>query len=101
MNLWQHFAKILFNVFKKEIPHLIRFKPNDNNQIIIKKENVRWCLSDWFYKGSGWKMDGKVVKLAFDILEKREQKHTEEEEKKRFTDWMDVITEKLGQLMQK
>lgn len=100
MNLWQHFAKILFHVFKKEVPHLIRVKPNDNNQIIIEREKAENEIMR-SYKGSGLKMDGKVVKLASDILEKRQQKVTEDKEKKRLIEWMDVISEKLGQLMQK
>lgn len=100
-NLWKHFAQILFYVFRKEIPHSIRVKPNENNKIIIEKDDISGFLTGCFYKGSGSKIDGKAVKLALKVLERRQQEEIEENEKKHLTDWMNVITEKLNQLMQK
>lgn len=95
--------RFLFLVFRKEIPHSIRVKPNDKNKIIIEKEcaeneTMQWFPSKFFYKSSGSKMDGNVIKLALKILEMREHEKTEEKEKKRLIDWMDdVMTEKLDE----
>lgn len=106
MDFWKIVPWMLSQVFRKKNPHLIGVKPNDNNQIIIKNDDVENETSQWiffkcFYKVSGSKMDKEVVKLAFEILEMREKKKIEEKEKRRLFDWMDIMTEKLDQLMQK
>lgn len=107
-NLWKALEKVLFVVFKKPIPLKIGVKTNNYNEIVMnegKDDNEDFfCFpSSWFYKGSGSKMDGNTVKLAFDILEKREQKkeeekEAEEKEKKRLTDSTNAFKGNLAEL---
>lgn len=112
----KYFARTRLGVFKKSIPsYLFRVKPNDQNQIYveaqesndksksntIEDETIGCFISRCFYRGSCSRMEKKIIKLAFNILEKRKQEKFEELEKEHLIHRIHCIENSLNCITQK
>lgn len=109
-------ARSRLGVFTKSIPsYLIRVKPNDQNQIYVETQNtndksktittedetIGCFVSRCFYRGSCSRMERKIIKLAFNILEKRKQEKFEELEKEHLIQRIHCIENSLLSITQK
>ena len=104
----------------KSVYH-IRIKPNDNNQIFIPDlsdhgeinetdDNLRplLCIHHLTCSNRCTRMDSKIVKLAFQVLEKNVQEQHDEEEREKFNKRMtkmettlETIADRLNDLLKK
>lgn len=112
----KYIALSRLGVFKKSIQsYLIRVKPNDQNQIYvetpetndepknntIEDETIGCLVSRCFYSGSCSQMERKIIKLAFNILEKRKQEKFEQLEKDHLIHRIHYIENSLHSIAQK
>lgn len=112
----KYFVRSRLVVFKKSIPsYLIRVKPNVQNQIYVETpetndrsktnsiddETIGCFISRCFYRGSCSQMERKIIKLAFNILEKRKQGKYEELEKEQLIHRIHCIEDSLHSITQK
>lgn len=99
----------------------IRIRPNDDNQVLIpdfsSNENETEsdddlkplrCIHGFSCSDRCARMDMKIVKLAFQVLEKNAEEENDEHEKERFNKRMtkmehtlDTIASRLNELLQK
>lgn len=115
LNFMKYFARSRLGVFKKSIPsYLVRVKPNDQNHIYvetvgtndkperntIKNETIGCFASGCFFRGCS-RMEKKIIKLSFNILEKRRQEKFEELEKEHLIHRIHCIENSLHSITQK
>lgn len=116
LNFVKYYARSRIGVFKKSIPsYLIRVKPNDQNQIYVKTpetnyepkrntiedETIGCFISSCFSRCSCSRMEKKIIKLAFNILEKRKQEKFEKSEKEHVIHGIRSIENSLRSITQK
>lgn len=109
----QYFARAKVSVFKELKPVFqVRVKPNGNNEILIPNQieyenKIRLietdmkpigCTSGFSCLGGCSRMDRKIVKLAFYVLEKQKIEKFEESEKDMLKERICNIETALGNI---
>lgn len=100
----KYFARATISVFKDLMPIFqVRVKPNANNQIYVAADDEKkldaidsdmqsiQCASCFSCFGKCSRMDKKIVKLAFNVLEKVKMEKYEEGEK-------DLLKNRIGHI---
>lgn len=117
----RYFARATISVFKDLMPVFqVRVKPNANNQIYVAANDEKkidainsdmqsiQCANCFSCFGKCSRMDKKIVKLAFHVLEKVKMEMYEKNEKDvlkvrigKIEHSLDIITNKLNTLLSK